>query len=91
MALIKSTLQLQIETGLKNIFLNQSAKASSGSESEDPADVISQISHDMAKVIADAVDSYVKSGDIVVGPDNIVVNSPVGTCVVTPAAPASMV
>lgn len=90
MALIKETLKQNIYSGLYKIFINQSNKATSGSEDEKPEDVISQVATDMATVISDAVDKYVKSGEIIVGPANITVTSSTGTCVVTPATPAKM-
>lgn len=90
MALIKTTLKQEIFDGLYRIFINQSNKAISGDENESPENVIKQIATDMATVISDAVDKYVKSGDIVVGPTNIAVTSPMGACIVTPASPAKM-
>lgn len=90
MALVKETLKQEIYNGLYKIFINQSNKATSGDESEKPEDVIKQVATDMAKVISDAVDTYVKSGDITVGPTNITVTSPTGACVVTPTSPAKM-
>lgn len=90
MALVKNTLQQEIYNGLYRIFINQSNKATSGDENEKPEDVIKQVATDMATVISDAVDKYVKSGDVSVGPTNITVTSPTGACVVTPAAPAKM-
>lgn len=90
MALIKTTLKQEIFDGLYRIFINQSNKAISGDENESPENVIKQIATDMATVISDAVDKYVKSGDIVVGPTNIAVTSPTGACIVTPTSPAKM-
>lgn len=90
MALIKTTLKQEIFNGLYRIFINQSNKATSGDENESPENVIKQIATDMATVISDAVDKYVKSGDIVVGPTNIAVTSSTGACVVTSASPAKM-
>lgn len=90
MALVKETLKHDIYSGFYKIFINQSNKATSGDENEKPEDVIKQIAMDMAKVVSDAVEYYVKSGDITVGPQNITVTSPTGSCVVTPASPAKM-
>lgn len=90
MALIKNTLKQELHDGLYRIFIAQSNKATSGNENEDPKDVIEQVATDMATVISDAVDSYIKSGDISVGPTNITVTSPTGACVVTPVTPAKM-
>lgn len=90
MALVKNTLQQEIYNGLYKIFIDQSNKATSGDENEKPEDVIKRVATDMAEVISDAVDKYIKSGDISVGPTNITVTSPMGSCVVTPASPAKM-
>lgn len=90
MALVKSTLKSSLYNGLLKIYRDQANKATSGDEDENPEDVIKQISNDMADVIANSVDSYIKSGDITIGPSNITVTSPVGSCVVTPASPAKI-
>lgn len=90
MALVKSSLKQNIYEGLYKIFINQSNKAITGDENEEPEIVIRQVATDMATVISDAIDIYVKSGDISVGPTNITVTSPAGACVVTPAIPAKM-
>lgn len=87
MALLKDTLQRQLYDGLYRIFINQSKKVN---ENEKPEDVIRQISTDMSVVISDAIDDYVKSGDITVGPANIIVTSPTGSCLVNSGAPAKM-
>ena len=90
MALVKETLKQELYSGLYKIFINQSNKATSGDENEKPEDVIKRVATDMAKVISDAVDKYIKSGDISVGPTNITVTSPTGACGVTPATPAKI-
>ena len=92
MALVKSTLQRNIYDGLYKIFIDQSNKASSGDENENPEDVIEQIATDIATVISDAVDAFVKSGDITVGPTNVQVTStsPGSPATVTPLQPAKM-
>lgn len=90
MALVKNTLQQEIYNGLYRIFIDQSNKATSGDENEKPEDVIKRVATDMAMVISNAVDKYIKSGDISVGPTNITVTSPTGACVVTPATPAKI-
>lgn len=92
MALSKDSLKLQVAEGLKKIFKEQSAKATEeGAEQENPNVVIDNICERMATVFSDAVDSYVRSGDIFVGESNVVVVSPEGVCSVTPAAPAKIV
>lgn len=90
MTLVKDTLQLSIYSGLYQIFKKQADKAANGDEDEDPQVVINQIANDIAATIADAVDNYIKSGDVIVGPSNITVTSPVGACTVIPATPAKI-
>lgn len=90
MALVKKTLQTSLFNGLYNIFSNQADKATSGDENEDPKVVTQQIANDMADVIADAVDAYLKSGDIQITSANIVVTAPTGACTVAPASPAKI-
>lgn len=88
--MVKTTLEKNIYNGLYKIFIAQSNKAVSGDENEKPEDVIKQVATDMATVISDAVDAYIKSGDISIGPTNITVTSPTGVCTVTPVSPAKM-
>ncbi len=91
MALVKATLKSQIESGLKAIYKAQAAKATQdGAEQEDPNAVIDDMCDKMAKVFSDAIDAYIKSGDIYVKSANIVVTSPHGPCSVTPASPAKV-
>lgn len=92
MALVKSTLKTEIYNGLYKIFIQQSNKATSGDENEKPEDVIKQVATDMATVISDAVDRYIKLGDIVVGPANIQVTSsaPGTPATVAPLQPAKI-
>lgn len=91
MALVKETLKAQIESGLKVIYKAQAAKATKdGAEQEDPNKVIDEICDKMAKVFSDAIDTYIRSGDIYVTSTNITVTSPQGPCSVTPAAPAKV-
>lgn len=92
MPLVKAQLQKKIADGFQKILTAQSNKATSGEESENPEDVIKQMSADMATVISDAVDAYIKSGDIIVGPSNVSVTSaaPGSPSVVAPLQPAKM-
>lgn len=91
MALIKNTLKQNISSGLQKIFLDRAKQALDGDENEKPEDVIARLSSDMADVITNAIDTYIKSGDIVVGPTNITVVTATGSpCVVTPATPAKI-
>lgn len=92
MALVKSALKTEIYDGLYKIFINQSNKAASGDENEKPEDVIKQVATDMAAVISDAVDKYIKSGDIIVGSTNVQVTStaPGTPATVAPLQPAKM-
>lgn len=92
MALVKTTLQQTLYEGLYKIFIAQSNKATSGDENENPEDVIKQVANDMASCISNAVDAYVKSGDVLVGPTNVQVTSsaPGTPAAVTPLQPAKM-
>lgn len=91
MALVKETLQTSLYEGLYEIFSNQAKKATNGDEQEDPEVVIKKVANDMADVIAKAVDEYVKSGDIVVGPTNVAVSLGTLAGVVAPLEPAKIV
>lgn len=93
MALDKNILRNAINSGLYRIFVNQSNKATTGDESEKPEDVIKQIADDMSDVISDAIDAYIRSGDISVGPTNIQVTSsaPGSPAIVAPLKPAKIV
>lgn len=88
MALIKETLKQSLYAGLLDIYTKRNNSTDSD---EDPKEVIKKLADDVSKVISDSVDAYLKSGDIIVGPQNIVVTSPVGSCVVAPASPAKIV
>lgn len=92
MALLKKVLQQEIYDGLYRIFTSQSNKATSGDENESPEAVIKQVATDMATVISDAVDKYVKSGDILVGPTNVQVTctAPGTLAAVAPLQPAKI-
>lgn len=88
MALVKETLKQSLYVGLLDIYTNRNNSTDSD---EDPKQVIKKLAEDVSKVISDSVDAYLKSGDIYVGPQNITVTSPVGSCGVTPASPAKIV
>lgn len=94
MALNKVALQKAIADGFYNIFLTQAQKAVSGDENENekPEDVIKKISTDMANVVTNAVDTFVREGDVIVGDTNIIVvsSSPGSLAKVTPVVPAKM-
>lgn len=92
MALVKATLKQAIYNGFYKIFTDQSKKATSGDEQEDPDVTIKRIADEMATVVSDAVDTFVKSGDITVGPSEVQVTStaPGTPATVAPLAPAKM-
>lgn len=92
MALDKSKLKKSISDGFYEIFKEQSSKAVSGDEKEDPDVVIKRIASSMATVVSDAVNEFVKSGDIYVGKENIVVisSAPGTAAVVTKSLPTKM-
>ena len=87
MALNKVALKKTIYDGFYRIFTAQAAKATSGDEQEDPDTIIKHIADEMATVVSNAVDTFVKSGDIVVGPTEVQVTS---TAPGTPATVASL-
>ena len=93
MALNKKNLQKAIQNGFYEIFTEQAKKATSGDESEDPDKVIKNISEKMASVVSDAVDKYVREGDITVGPDNIsaICAAPGSPATITPINPAKII
>lgn len=90
MALVKSTFKSSLESKLYDIFKEQADKATSGSEDENPDDVIKNVADKMAAAISDAVDKYIKSGDIIVGAENIAVMVGQAPGVVTPLEPAKI-
>ena len=89
MALVKTTLQSQLYRGLLDVFTN---RLNDTDESGDPQQIIKQVANDIATCVADSVDAYLKSGDIIVGPSNISVtcSAPGSPGVVTPLTPAKM-
>lgn len=91
MALNKVALQTALETGLKNLWAVQSARATQdGEESKDPSVIINQMAADVATLIANAVDVYVKSGDIIVDGTNISGTTSAGPVTFTPLVPAKV-
>lgn len=86
--LVKEQLQSKLESSYKAVFSNRN---SSTNENESPEDAIAKVANELAKATADAVDEYLKSGDIMVSASNIVVTAPNGPCVVAPASPAKMI
>lgn len=92
MALVKSTLKKTIYDGLYKIFTDQSKMATDGDEQEDPDVTIKRVANEMATVISDAVDTFVKSGDIIVGPTEVGVVSaaPGSAAAVSSLKPAKM-
>ena len=93
MALNLETLKTSLKTGLKTMMVNRSNAASSMSDYTDPNEVIESVATDMANVIANAVDAYLRSGDIYVGPTNVQVTAPTsgGPCTVAPMQAAKVV
>ena len=89
MALVKTTLQAQLYKGLLDVFTN---RLNDTDESGDPQQIIKQVANDIATCVADSVDAYLKSGDIIVGPSNISVtcSAPGSPGVVAPLTPAKM-
>ena len=87
MALVKTILQQSIKVGLLRVL---AARVNETDESADPMQIIDQVAEDMATTIADAVDAYIRSGDIIIGPNNLTASNASGPCVITPASPAKM-
>ena len=89
MALVKTTLQNQLYRGLLDVFTN---RLNDTDESGDPQQIIDRIANDIATCVADSVDSYLKSGDITVGPSNISVTCTASGSpgIVVPLVPAKM-
>lgn len=92
MPLNKTTFKNEIYEGFYRIFTQQASKATSGDESEDPESVIKRVANEMAVVVTDAVEKYVKAGDIFVDATNVQVvsSSPGSPAVVTPLSPAKL-
>lgn len=90
MALVKQVLETNIYKGLLDIYLERSNKGVGGDEQEDPKSVCDKLAKDISKVIADAVEDYIKSGDIYISEANVKVSSPVGLCAVIPGIPAKV-
>lgn len=90
MALNKQQLYSDIYNGFVDIFNNRAEAATNGDEKADPKDIIKQVCEDMATCVSDAVEVYVKSGDIKISSSNITVTAPNGACTVTPASPAKV-
>lgn len=93
MALNLETLKTSLKTGLKTMMVNRSNAASTMSDDTDPNEVIESVATDIANVIANAVDAYLRSGDIYVGPTNVQVTAPTsgGPCTVAPMQAAKVV
>lgn len=91
MALIKEILEQDIKLAFKDTWQSLNNKASQkGYESTDPSEVIEEMASELAGRLSSAIDKYIKSGDIMIGPDNITVTSPTGPCVVAPTSPAKV-
>lgn len=86
-------LKNSLKVGLQTIMTERSNAASTMSDDTDPSEIIESVANDMASVIADAVDAYLRSGDIYVGPTNVQVTAPTsgGPCTVAPMQAAKVV
>ena len=85
----KTALQTSLTNGIKNILANRNNDTD---ENGDPNAIINKMAQDIAKVLADAIDTYVKTGSVTVGPANISVTcaSPGSPGVVAPLSPANI-
>lgn len=86
----KKGLQKDIQEGLKKVYLEQAKLATEGDENESPEDALERITQKMAEVISDAVDRYVKTGDIIVDNKVISVLTSSGPAQVIPLTPANL-
>lgn len=86
----KEGLQKDIQKGLKKVYLEQAKLATEGDEKESPEDALERITHQMAEVISDAVDRYVRTGDIIIDSTIIGVTTSSGPAQVTPLTPANL-
>lgn len=86
-------LKNSLKVGLQTIMTERSNAASTMSDDTDPNEIIESVANDMASVIANAVDAYLRSGDIYVGPTNVQVTAPTsgGPCTVAPMQAAKVV
>ena len=87
MALIKSNLENTLKKDFRELFKNQ---LSSMKEVDSPQDVINNLADKMAQIVANSVDKYLKTADVVVGPKNILVTPTTGSAVVTLLTPAKL-
>lgn len=86
-----TAMKTSIQLGLQNLWTQQSAKATQdGEESKDPSETINKMADDLAKVIADAVETYISAGQIIISGANITGSNGGGPVVFTPADPANM-
>lgn len=84
------SLEKSLVDGLKSLWKEQSEKAVSGDEKEDPDVIIEKMAKGMAKLFKESIEAYVKSGDIKIGQENISViassfGSPAVVSMITPA------
>ena len=93
MALNLETLKASLKAGLKTIMTERSNASATMSDDTDPNEIIESVATDMADVIASAVDAYLRSGDIYVGPTNVQVTAPTsgGPCTVAPMQAAKVI
>lgn len=93
MALNKLSLESSLKSGIKGALLKQNDNALNGDEQEDPSAVIDRVAGELAKAIASSVDTFIRSGDVVVGPQNVMVTStaPSTPAVVAPLQPSKII
>lgn len=85
----KVALQSSLEQGVKKLLLQRQNDTNEGGN---PEAIINGFSSDLAKLLADAIDTYVRTGSVTVGPTNIAVTcaAPGSPGVVAPLQPASI-
>lgn len=89
MPLVKQNFEKSLAIVIEKVFLNQAGRTD---EKADPKDIIKVVASELASAIAGEVDSYIRTADVTVGPDNIAVvgAAPGSPCAVSPVAPAKL-
>lgn len=78
----KAALQSSLEQGIKKLLVK---RQNDTNEDGNPESIINGFSSDLAKLLAEAIDTYVRTGSVTVGPTNIAV-----TCA-APGSPGTVI
>lgn len=82
-----SLLETTLRSNITQVLINRANKEDEG---QSPTEAIDEIAKELASAISSAVSTYVKGANVLIGPENVVVTSSTGPCVVTPASPAKL-